>query len=108
MTRIAIVLSAVVIAVVAVGALFLVYEDLTAPPIVIADPVAQGPITVAIAGAGFVWWQSREKGPPPDEPLTGEPPEPPVDVPPDAPPPGPGTPPGAGAPPASPGSSDTA
>ena len=37
MTRIAIVLSAVVIAVVAVGALFLVYEDLTAPPIVIAD-----------------------------------------------------------------------
>jgi competence protein ComEA len=51
MTRIAIVLSAIVIAVVAVGALFLVYEDLSAPPIVIADPVAEGPITVAIAGA---------------------------------------------------------
>jgi competence protein ComEA len=51
MTRIAIVLSAIMIAVVAVGALFLVYEDLTAPPIIIADPVARGPITVAVAGA---------------------------------------------------------
>lgn len=51
MTRIAIVLSAIVIAVVAVGALFLVYEDLTAPPIVITDPVPEGPITVAIDGA---------------------------------------------------------
>lgn len=51
MTRIAIVLSAIVIAIVAVGALFLAYEDLTAPPIVIADPVVQGPIMVAISGA---------------------------------------------------------
>lgn len=51
MTRIAIVLGAIIIGVVAVGAVLLVYDDLSAPPIIIADPDPNRRIAVEIAGA---------------------------------------------------------
>lgn len=51
MTRIAIVLGAIIIGVVAVGAVLLVYDDLSAPPIIIADPDPGRLIAVEIAGA---------------------------------------------------------
>lgn len=51
MTRIAIILGAIITAVVAVGAMLLVYDDLAAPPIIIADPVTDGLIVVEISGA---------------------------------------------------------
>ncbi|MDQ3694042.1 MAG: ComEA family DNA-binding protein [Chloroflexota bacterium] len=51
MTRVAIAIGAAIAAVVIVGALFIVYDDLSAPPIIIADPVLDGVIVVQIAGA---------------------------------------------------------
>lgn len=51
MTRIAIVLGAIIIGVVAIGAVLLVYDDLSAPPIIIADPDPDRLIAVEIAGA---------------------------------------------------------
>jgi competence protein ComEA len=51
MTRIAVVLAAIIIGVVAVGAVLLVYDDLSAPPIVITDPDPARPIAVEIVGA---------------------------------------------------------
>ena len=51
MTRIAVVLGAIIIGVVAVGAVLLVYDDLSAPPIVVADPDPARPIAVEITGA---------------------------------------------------------
>lgn len=51
MTRIAIILGAIITAVVAVGAMLLVYDDLAAPPIIITDPVTDGMIVVQISGA---------------------------------------------------------
>ena len=51
MTRIAIMLGAVIAALAVVGALLVVYDDLAAPPIVIGDPVPGGIIVVEITGA---------------------------------------------------------
>lgn len=51
MTRIAIATIAVIAAIVVVGALFIVYDDLSAPPIVISDPESDGVIVVQVTGA---------------------------------------------------------
>lgn len=51
MVRIAIVLGAVIAALVVVGTLLVVYDDLAAPPIIIGDPVPGGIIVVEITGA---------------------------------------------------------
>lgn len=51
MMRIAILLAAIIAALAAVGAVLLIYDDLSAPPIIIGDPIADGVIVVEITGA---------------------------------------------------------
>lgn len=51
MTRIAMAIIAAIAAIVVVGALFIVYDDLSAPPIIISDPELDGVIVVQVTGA---------------------------------------------------------
>jgi competence protein ComEA len=51
MSRIAIAIGAVVAAIIIVGAIFVVYDDLSAPPIIITDSVPGGVIVVQVTGA---------------------------------------------------------